>query len=105
MTDSWVPQTCTLTTVDQPLRQAEFDELFHTAVTSVQRPDRLRLRLELTPDAIVAARTADLLVREAACCSFFTFTLTTTAGALSLEVAVPAAYADVLDAVADRAAR
>lgn len=49
----------------------------------------------------MAARVADLLVRETDCCSFFTFTLTATDGTLLLEVAVPPAHVEVLDAIAD----
>lgn len=99
-----VARACTLPTAQQPLRLAEFDDLFTTAVRSVQRVDRLRVRLELTPEAPLAARAADLLVRETGCCSFFTFTLTATGGQVSLDIAVPDAHVDVLDALADHAA-
>jgi hypothetical protein len=44
---AWVPQACTLPTADQPLRQAEFDALFATAVRAFDRPDPTRLRLTL----------------------------------------------------------
>ncbi len=90
-------------TAEQPLRLNEIDELFGTVVRSVQRVDDLRLRLQLQPDPVVAARTADLIVRESACCSFFTFTLTATEGRLALEVAVPPAHVDVLDGMLMRA--
>jgi hypothetical protein len=100
---AWVGQACTLPTVQRPLRLAEFDELFTLAVRSVQRLDRRQVRLELTPEAAVAAQAADLLVRETACCSFFTFTLTATGGRVSLQVAVPDGHVEVLDALADRA--
>lgn len=98
----WAAESCTLPTVEQPLRQAEFDELFATAVRGARRPEVTRLRLELEPTAEVAARAADLVVRETACCSFFVFTLTATGGALSLEVAVPGGQVAVLDALAAR---
>ena len=52
----------------------------------------------------VAGRAAELVTAETACCSFFTFTLTATVGQLVLDIDVPAAYADVLDALAARAA-
>ncbi|GIJ30777.1 hypothetical protein Vqi01_59390 [Micromonospora qiuiae] len=42
---SWLSQACTLPTAEQPLRPAEFDELFTSAVVGVQRVDRLRVRL------------------------------------------------------------
>lgn len=99
-----VPEACTLPTVEQPLRLNEIDELFSTAVRSVDRVDPVRMRLGLEPDPAVAAKTADLVVRESACCSFFTFALIATEGELALEVTVPPAYADVLDAMGERAA-
>lgn len=98
------PATCTLPTAQQPLRLAEFDELFATAVRSVQRSDPRLLRLELVPDPTRAARAADLLVRESGCCSFFTFTLTATDGRVWVDVAVPEQQVEVLAALADRAA-
>ncbi len=94
---------CTLPTAQRPLRLAEFDDLFATAVTSVERTADGRLSLALAADAPVAARAADLMVREAACCAFFTFTLSATAGQLRLEVSAPPERADVLDALAVRA--
>jgi hypothetical protein len=100
----WVPQACTLPTAQQPLRLAEFDDLFATAVTSTTRVDVRRLRLELDPRAAVAARAADLAVRETGCCSFFTFTLTATGGQVWLEVSVPDGQVEVLDALAAAAA-
>jgi hypothetical protein len=92
-----------LPTVQRPLRLAEFDELFTTALRSVERVARRRVRLELAPEAAVAARAADLVVRETECCSFFTFTLTATGGQVSLEIAVPDGQVAALDALADRA--
>ena len=99
----WVPEACSLPTVEQPLRVTEFDGLFATAVRSVTRVEPLRLWLELDPDAAVAARAADLAVRETSCCSFFAFTLTATGGRVLLEIGVPAGQVDVLDALAERA--
>jgi hypothetical protein len=97
-----VPEQCTLPTVEQPLRMAAIDDLLTTAVRVKQRLDGTRLRLELVPEAAVAARVGALALLESGCCSFFTFTLTATGGTLALEVAVPPAHADVLDAVAGR---
>ena len=82
----------------------EFDDLFATGVRSVDRVDRARSRLELEPDPAVAARAADLVVRETGCCGFFTFILTATRGRVLLEVAVPDSQAEVLDALTVRAA-
>lgn len=100
-----LPESCTLPTAERPLRLAEFDDLFAGAVRGVRRhTDQRRLELELDPAPAVAARAADLLVRETACCSFFTFTLTAAHGRLSLDIEVPAAHVELLAAMAARAA-
>ncbi len=96
----WAPAACTLPTAERPLRRAEFEALFTSAVRGVERPEPGRLRLELEPTPEVAAQAAELVTRETACCSFFTFVLTATGGRLRLEVAVPAERVVVLDAVA-----
>jgi hypothetical protein len=98
--DTWVPAACTLPTADQPLRLADFDALFAEVVRRVERPEPGVARLVLDPTPAVAARTADLVAREAECCSFFTFTLTITADTLLLDVAVPPAHHAILDALA-----
>ena len=102
-TESWVPSSCLLPTVERPLRLAEFDELFTRAVGGVERLEPGRVRLALEPTAEVSARAADLMVREIGCCSFFAFTLTATNDALHLEVSVPGGHIDVLNALAARA--
>lgn len=99
----WVPAACTLPTVEQPVRLAEFDELLTTAVRSVQRAEPARLSLEFDPDPQVAARVADLMVRESRCCSFFTFTLSMAEHRLRWDVTVPAEQVRVLDALDARA--
>jgi hypothetical protein len=101
---SWVPQSCTLPTAERPLRVAEFDALFTDAVRAANRPSRTQLSLDLEPTAETAAQAAGLVVRETACCPFFTFTLTVTGGALKLGVAVPDSGVDVLDALTARVA-
>ena len=98
-----VPEACTLPTTERPLRVAEFDRLLAAAGGTVERIGPHQLRVELPPTPEVAAETASLIVRESACCSFFTFTLTATAGALHLDVTVPASHASVLDALTQRA--
>lgn len=103
MDGTWVPDACTLPTVEQPLRSTEFDELFRDATTAVERIDARRVRLVLRPEAQVAARAADLTVRETQCCSFFGFTLTATGGGLTLDVTAPPEQIAVLDALVDRA--
>jgi hypothetical protein len=104
LADSWVPHSCTLPTVEQPLRVAEFDELFATAVLAQERPEPTRVRFSLDPTPDVAATAAGLLMRETGCCSFFTFTMTATAGGLDLDVSVAPPHTDVLAALTDRAA-
>ncbi|RKS78888.1 hypothetical protein BZB76_0322 [Actinomadura pelletieri DSM 43383] len=101
----WAPQACTLPTTERPLREAEFDALFAEAVTAVELNGPGRVRLVLRADPSVAGRVAELAARETGCCSFFTFTLTATGGALTLEVGVDERHTGVLAALAARATR
>lgn len=102
-TASWVPDSCTLPTVQVPLRLAEFDGFLGACARTVDRVDEHTLRIALDADAQVAARAADLATRESSCCSFFTFTVTATGGDLALTIQVPDGYVPVLDALASRA--
>ena len=101
---SKVPEACTLPSVDQPLRIAEFDRLFGY-VSAVERrgPQTARITLPSRPD--VAAQAADLVVRETQCCSFFTFSLTAAGGRLHLDVTVPESQTPVLDSMVGWAER
>jgi hypothetical protein len=100
----WAPQACTLPTGQRPLRLAEFDALFATAVRQVVRLDATTVRLTLAGPAGLEAAVRDLTERESRCCSFFTFTVTAElAGSVVLDVAVPTAHVDVLDALTTRA--
>ena len=101
----WVPDACTLPTAERPLRLAEFDDMFATALRGQQRTASTELRWQLDPAVEATAR--ELTARESACCSFFTFTFTRPGaadGPLELLVQVPAGHVDVLDALAARAA-
>lgn len=104
----WVPEACTLPTIDQPLRLAEFDDLF-TAVTAVDRVDATQATLTLTGAQGIAARARDLADRETACCSFFTFAITpaeattATQEVIRMSISVPNAQAAVLATLVDRA--
>ncbi|MEU7904564.1 hypothetical protein [Actinoplanes sp. NPDC049118] len=102
-----VPDACSLPTAEQPLRLAEFDELFATAVRAVDQVDATHARLHLTGPAGLAATVRDLTARETECCSFFTFTTTPAPAAdgeaVTLDIEVPAAHADVLASLAQRA--
>ncbi|WP_199043277.1 hypothetical protein [Glycomyces salinus] len=53
---------CRLPSAEQPLRLAEFEDLFATAVTGLDRLDSTRLRLDLSPDPDTASRVAALSV-------------------------------------------
>ncbi|SNS05595.1 hypothetical protein SAMN06265355_110121 [Actinomadura mexicana] len=103
--DGWAPRACTLPTAERPLRAAEFDALFAEAVTAVRPAGPGRVRMELRPDPRTAGRAAELAARETGCCSFFTFTLTATGGALAMEISTGDRHTDVLDALTARAAR
>jgi hypothetical protein len=99
----WVSESCTLPTAEQPLRLAEFDDLFASALRGQRRLSPTALRWDLDPAAESRAR--DLAGRESSCCSFFTFTFRAGAGAFEMDVEVPAAHVDVLDALAERGLR
>lgn len=99
---AWVPEACTLPTVERPLRLAEFDELFATALRGQQRPSPTTLRWDFDPACEATAR--DLTARESSCCSFFTFDFEPGDAGLRLHVAVPDAHVEVLDALQRRAA-
>jgi len=99
----WAPSTCTLPTSEQPLRLAEFDDLFARHVVEVRRVAATHLRLALTGGPEVAATAAGLAARETRCCGFFTFDLHIGDGTLALDVSTAPAHADVLTALADRA--
>jgi hypothetical protein len=99
---AWVPQACILPTAERPGRAAEFDGLFATALRGQQRLAPTVLRWRLDPAAEPAAR--DLAGRETGCCSFFTFTFARAGDAVQVDVEVPAPFAGVLDALAERAA-
>ena len=102
--DDWVPEACTLPTVEQPLRRAEFDALFAEDVTGVEQVSAERLRFQLRAHPEAAARAAGLAVQETGCCSFFTFGFAMSDGTVSMTVSTGAAHAAVLAALGDRAA-
>ncbi|QNE16778.1 hypothetical protein F1D05_01280 [Kribbella qitaiheensis] len=100
-TENWVPDACTLPTAEQPLRVAEFDDLFATSLRAVVRTDSaLELRLDAAAEETARALTA----RETDCCSFFTFTFSPSHnGEILLTATVPPTRSTVLDALATRA--
>ena len=103
LADDWVPASCTLPTVDQPLRRREFDELFAEDVVSVRQTSPLEVRFDLRAEPEVAARAAGLAARETNCCSFFRFDLTMTDGQVVMMVATEPPHEAVLAALTARA--
>jgi len=93
---------CTLPTADRPLRLAEFDALFATNLRRVEHRDA-DVRLHLAGAEGLVEQVRDLAERETSCCSFFAFTLTGTDQALTLDISVPPARQEILDALATRA--
>ncbi|MCX4091702.1 hypothetical protein [Nocardia sp. alder85J] len=98
--DDWVPSSCTLPSVEQPIRVAEFDRFLTTSARTVRRPGPARLEVIVDPDAETRARA--LAGRESNCCSFFTFDFITSTEGLVIGIEVPPAYIGVLDAFAVR---
>ncbi|MET8800492.1 hypothetical protein ABZV91_29375 [Nocardia sp. NPDC004568] len=95
----WVPSACTLPTVEQPIRVAEFDRFFTTSARTTRRPNPARLEVVVDPGTETLAR--ELAGRESSCCSFFVFDFTATAEGLVMGVGVPPTYIEVLDAFAE----
>jgi hypothetical protein len=100
---TWVPESCTLPTAEQPLRVAELDDLFATAVRPAERLGSTALLMHLPAGDETAAAARDLIARETGCCSFFVFELRVSAGGTELEVRVPASHSEVLAAMQQRA--
>ncbi|GAA3718907.1 hypothetical protein GCM10022204_43790 [Microlunatus aurantiacus] len=100
--DEWVPQECTLPTVERPLRQQEFDDVFSTVLLGRERVSPRVLRWVFDPSAEVTLR--DLTARESACCTFFDFHLADGDAGLVVDVTVPSSQIAVLDALETRSA-
>ncbi|MGY4646996.1 hypothetical protein [Mycobacterium sp. URHB0021] len=96
----WVPKSCSLPTVEQPLRVAEFDRLFRESVLRSVRLDATRLELVLAADAVTSARS--LAEREVSCCSFFRFDFDVRGPDVVMRIAVPPSRTEVLDALTVR---
>lgn len=107
-----VPDACTLPTAQLPLRLAEFDDLFATALRRIDQVGATRARLRLAGPVGLADQVRDLAARETACCSFFSFTATERPAAADgeeevvvvvLDIEDPTTQADVLASLAQRA--
>jgi hypothetical protein len=103
MNDTWIPDSCTLPTRERPSRVAEFDAVLARGVRAHHRAGPRLLRLTL--DAEVEPDLSDLIARESACCSFFTFTLGREDDRLTMAVEVPPAHENILDALTARLER
>ena len=99
----WAPEACTLPTVERPLREKEFADLFASSLVRLERVSPVTARLTLTPASTARAR--DLAARESSCCSFFTFEILEADAESVLSISVPAAQVRVLDALLDSARR
>ena len=93
---------CTMPTAERPLRVAEFDALFVSAVRSVERRGN-DVRMHLAGEDGLKEQVRDLTERETSCCSFFNFTLSGTDRDLTLDISVPPARQEILNALAERA--
>jgi len=98
--EDWAPTSCTLPTVEQPLRLAEFDDFFRAAVRHSTRTRATRLDLVILRESEATAR--DLAERETGCCSFFRFNFGTAQDGLVMRIGVAKDHADVLDALQAR---
>lgn len=101
---TWVPEACSLPSAEQPLRVAEFDGLFASALRGSVRRGSTWLRLLLVGDTEVGARIRDLVARESQCCSFFTFDVSRSGAGWDVDVRVPESHVAVLDSIEQRAA-
>src|SRR5215208_34312 len=97
-TDGWVLSASTLPSVEQPLRLAEFDDFFQTAVRRATRTRDTQLDLVIAAASEASAR--DLADRESGCCSFFEFSFTPGADdSVVMGIGVRNQHVDVLDAL------
>jgi hypothetical protein len=98
MDEVWVPEACTLPTVERPGRVAAFDGLLAEGLRRQERVGPTVLRWLLDP--AVEGRARELAAREQDCCAFFDFAFAPSEDGLVVEVRVPDAYAPVLDGLA-----
>ncbi len=83
-----VPAACTLSPFAAADRSSAWVELLGHAVERERTPVGARVRLPHDP--VLAARAADLAVREVDCCGFFSFALTVEPGGVWLDVTASA---------------
>ena len=97
MDGSGAPIACTLSARDATTRAEEWSTLLAHVMSRESTDSGVRLRLPV--DAEVVAHAASLAVREAECCSFFTFSFTFDASSAWLEVSAPSDAQPIVDAL------
>jgi hypothetical protein len=95
--DLSTPIACTLATDARPDRANAWTELLNTAIERESTASGLRLRFAADPQLV--GTVADLVVREAECCAFFSFTLTVDARGVWLAIDAPPDARPLLDAL------
>jgi hypothetical protein len=105
MTDAipqtWAPESCTLPTVERPLREEAFATLFRDSLQRVRRPAPTVAELSL--DAHSLERAHELATLETSCCSFFSFDVREADRRVLMTVEVSALHVAVLDALVNSA--
>jgi hypothetical protein len=99
----WAPSSCALPTVERPLREKEFANLFAFSLRRASRTSPTNAELTLAADSLPQAR--DLAERETSCCSFFSFEVREVGAEAVMSITVPDAHVAVLDALLDSALR
>jgi hypothetical protein len=99
----WAPSSCSLPTIERPLREREFENLFASSLTGAVRTSSTGAELTLTVESLPHAR--DLAARETSCCSFFSFKIREVGGEAVMSITVPPAHTAVIGALLDTALR
>ncbi len=91
-----IPVACTLGAQDAGKRVEEWRRFFERSIDAADPggPQRLRGRLDPTPETMIAA--IDLALREKSCCSFFDFSIDLQLDGCWLVIAVPPDASGVL---------
>ena len=92
-----VPESCSLSLAERPLRVAEFGRMFAESALRTSRAATTRLDVVIRSAAVPTAR--DLAARESQCCSFFTFEFEPMDPDVVMRISVPEPYVDVLDGI------
>lgn len=107
MAESEVPIMCTLSPTSMVARLEEFEAVFVTGLTRVEREEPLRLRLTFGVDGERESVIRELFAQEQRCCAFLGFAVQRTSAGLVVEVTAPegaGAALDGMQALAERSA-